>query len=202
MLTSTVAHMDLPRLTRLGFSGLLPKPVRIRQLIACLDRTLGCAPPEHLLESHLAPTPAPPTAVVRRYIGKVLLVEDNAVNQKVAQRFLERLGCQVVIADNGKHAVSKCSSEHFDLVLMDLQMPVMDGYVATSEIRALERTRSRTPIIALTASAMTGQLERCLAADMDGLLTKPLSVERLRETLERFGFGADPVAMMVRANGT
>ena len=121
----------------------------------------------------------------RRYEWNVLVVEDNAVNQKVAQRFLERLGCRVVVADNGEKAVTAFAHGHFDLVLMDLQMPVMDGYASTREIRAAEKVGTRIPIVALTANAMAGQLERCLAADMDGLLTKPLSVERLRETLDR-----------------
>ncbi len=77
----------------------------------------------------------------------------------------------------------------FRLVLMDVQMPVMDGYTATRQIRDLEKGRGRTPIVALTANAMTGQLERCLQCGMDGLLTKPLEPARLEEVLERFGLG-------------
>ncbi|HTE41111.1 MAG TPA: response regulator, partial [Steroidobacteraceae bacterium] len=86
--------------------------------------------------------------------------------------------------------VEVCEDESFDLILMDLQMPIMDGYTATRDIRALEthRNTSRTPIIALSADAMTGQLERCLEANMDGFLTKPMEIPRLRETLERYGF--------------
>jgi CheY-like chemotaxis protein/HPt (histidine-containing phosphotransfer) domain-containing protein len=125
----------------------------------------------------------------RRFRGKVLLVEDNAVNQKVAQRFLERLGCEVELAENGEQCIRAWERGKFDVVLMDIQMPVMDGYTATRHIRGRECVDSHTPIVALTANAMTGQLERCLSAGMDGLLTKPIAIERLREVLDRFGLG-------------
>ena len=123
----------------------------------------------------------------RRFRGKVLLVEDNAVNQKVAQRFLERLGCEVELAENGEQCLRAWERRKFDVVLMDIQMPVMDGYTATRLIREKECVDRHTPIVALTANAMTGQLERCLSAGMDGLLTKPIAIERLREVLDRFG---------------
>jgi two-component system, sensor histidine kinase and response regulator len=123
----------------------------------------------------------------RRFRGKVLLVEDNAVNQKVAQRFLERLGCEVELVENGEQSVHAWERGNFDAVLMDIQMPVMDGYTATRLIREKECIDRHTPIVALTANAMTGQLERCLEAGMDGLLTKPIAIERLREVLERIG---------------
>ena len=122
-----------------------------------------------------------------RYSGKVLLVEDNIVNQKVGQKILERLGCEVTVASNGEEGIRAWESGDFKLVLMDVQMPVMDGYTATRQIREQEGSRKRTPVIALTANAMTGQLERCLEAGMDGLLTKPLETERLREILDRCG---------------
>jgi CheY-like chemotaxis protein len=116
----------------------------------------------------------------------VLLVEDNFVNQKVAVRFLERLGCTVEVASNGAEGVAACEERQFDIVLMDLQMPVMDGMAATRKIRALE-TSGHVPIIALTANAMTGDRELCEAAGMDGYLTKPIEVERLRNVLAKFG---------------
>jgi CheY-like chemotaxis protein len=126
----------------------------------------------------------------------VLVVEDNAVNQQVTRRFLERLGCEVEVAEHGQRAVEFCSRSRYDLILMDVQMPVMDGLAATREIRRLETPSRagrppdrRTPIIALTASAMTDELERCIAAGMDGLLTKPLEPVRLAETLDRHGLG-------------
>jgi len=126
-----------------------------------------------------------------RYAGKVLLVEDNAINQKVALSFLERLGCRVTLASNGLEAVHAFAQARFDLVLLDLQMPLMDGYAATNCLRKLEQGRRRTPIIALTASAMTGQLDRCLEAGMDDLLTKPLDVRRLQAVLDRLGMRAE-----------
>jgi CheY-like chemotaxis protein len=131
----------------------------------------------------------------QRFSGRVLLVEDNVVNQKVGQRFLERLGCEVELAANGEDAVEAWERGEYRIIFMDIQMPVMDGYMATQCIRerecanGREATGERTPIVALTANAMTGQLERCLSAGMDGLLTKPLAVERLREVLERFDLG-------------
>jgi PAS domain S-box-containing protein len=132
----------------------------------------------------------------RRFRGKVLLVEDNAVNQKVAQRFLERLGCEVELAENGEQAIRAWERGSFDVVLMDIQMPVMDGYTATRVIREKERADRRTPIVALTANAMTGQLERCLATGMDGLLTKPIAIERLRELLDRMGLAVPQSEML------
>jgi two-component system, sensor histidine kinase and response regulator len=122
----------------------------------------------------------------QRFAGHVLLVEDNFVNQKVAVRFLERLGCTVEVASNGAEGVVACQQRRFDIVLMDLQMPVMDGMTATRKIRAWE-TSGHIPIIALTANAMTGDRELCEGAGMDGYLTKPIEVERLRGVLAKFG---------------
>jgi two-component system, sensor histidine kinase and response regulator len=133
------------------------------------------------------------THAQQRFAGQVLLIEDNVVNQKVAARFLERMGCTVRIADHGADGVAEFESEKFDIVLMDLQMPVMDGLTATRRIRELEAAepgRRRTPIIALTANAMRGDQERCEAAGMDGFLTKPIEIERLRDTLAKFGLSA------------
>jgi two-component system sensor histidine kinase/response regulator len=143
--------------------------------------------------SAVTPLPARPADShwsARRFSGKVLLIEDNAVNQKVAQRFLERLGCEVALAENGEQGVKAWEGGEFALVFMDIQMPVMDGYTATRLIRQQECIGRHTPIVALTANAMTGQLERCIEAGMDGLLTKPIVVDRLREVLERFGLAA------------
>jgi CheY-like chemotaxis protein/HPt (histidine-containing phosphotransfer) domain-containing protein len=136
---------------------------------------------------------------VRRYDGRVLLVEDNPVNQKVAVRFLERMGCTVRVADNGAEGVKAYRQAQFDLVLMDLQMPVMDGLTATARIREIEAGGPATPIVALTANAMSGQLERCMAAGMNGFLTKPLEIARLHETLDRYGLGAGGTAESVAA---
>ena len=189
MLTSMARYGDMSRFSALGLAGYLAKPVRARELFKCLDRVLAHESREwrvqtqpvvtrNVLQEHFA---------AQRFHGKVLLIEDNPVNQKVAERYLQRLGCTVTIAENGEQGVKAYLSESFDMVLMDLQMPIMDGFTATRRIRDAEGWRARTPIIALTANAMTGQLERCLAAGMDGYLTKPLDVARLRDTLEEFG---------------
>jgi CheY-like chemotaxis protein len=122
-----------------------------------------------------------PRAVATSRTGlRVLLAEDNKVNQRVAQRFLERLGHTVVVASDGREAVDVWQQERFDLVLMDIQMPEMDGFEAVAAIREAEQVRGgRTPVIALTAHAMSGDRERCLAAGMDGYLTKPVKLAQL-----------------------
>ncbi|MGC2657341.1 MAG: response regulator [Bryobacteraceae bacterium] len=117
---------------------------------------------------------------------RILLAEDNLVNQKVASRLLERLGHSVRIVGSGCDAVQAAREDRFDLILMDLQMPDMDGIEATSIIRKVEKpTGAHTPIIALTAHAMNGDRDRCLAAGMDGYLAKPMQISELREELSR-----------------
>ncbi|MBL8420843.1 MAG: response regulator [Dechloromonas sp.] len=125
------------------------------------------------------------TTAVRLH-GHVLLVEDNPVNQLVARAFLEDMGLQVGAADNGRIALDRVGQESFDLILMDCQMPEMDGFEATAQIRARQREgqlRGKLPIIALTANAVEGDRERCLAAGMDDYLSKPFTRERLAVTL-------------------
>jgi two-component system sensor histidine kinase/response regulator len=193
MLTSLDHHGDIQRFAALGFAGYLTKPARARELYECLDCVL--ASDASVWHMHTQPMVTLNrllgTEAAKLYGGYVLLVEDNFVNQKVAVRFLERLGCRVKVAKHGALAVEYCAAESFDLILMDLQMPVMDGMSATRHIRQQEVGKKRTPILALTANALTGQLERCLAADMDGLITKPLEDIRLREALSRFGMGTE-----------
>ena len=116
---------------------------------------------------------------------QVLLVEDNPINQKVAARLLEKAGHKVVIATNGKEALAVLAgSPDFDLVLMDVQMPEMDGLAATGAIRHQElATGNHIPIIAMTAHAMKGDRERCLAAGMDGYLSKPINSRELFQNI-------------------
>ena len=116
---------------------------------------------------------------------RVLLVEDNVVNEKVAVRLLERVGLTVEVARNGRQAVDAFQDDRFDLILMDCQMPVLDGFDATREIRGLEGPGRRVPIVALTAGAFAGDRERCLAANMDDHLAKPIRVKDLHDTLEK-----------------
>ena len=117
----------------------------------------------------------------------VLLVEDNIVNQRLARRLLEKLGCSVRIAHDGLDALDKVQKEQYDLIFMDCQMPNMDGYEATTRIRELEtQTSTRTPIIALTANSLPSDRERSEEAGMDEFLTKPIVKEKLRDALSRW----------------
>jgi len=119
--------------------------------------------------------------------GKVLLVEDHPVNQKVAQKLLERLGLTVDVAENGEVALDKLREQPYAMVLMDCQMPVLDGYSATRRLREIENGQGkRTPVIAMTAHAMSGDRERCLQAGMDDYLSKPLDRQLLEQTLTRW----------------
>jgi CheY-like chemotaxis protein len=194
LLTSMDQHGDLGRFAAMGFAGYLSKPVRSRDLLMCLQRVLSRQAKDWQLRTQPIVTAniTLQSSGAGRFSGKVLLVEDNAVNQKVARRFLERMGCEVTVAGNGEEAIQVFNQGTFRLILMDVQMPVMDGYDASRQIRLLEDTDVRIPIVALTANAMAGQLERCVEAGMDALLTKPLNVERLEEVLDRFGLAANP----------
>jgi two-component system, sensor histidine kinase and response regulator len=190
LLTSLDRHGNVGTLARAGFAAYMTKPVRGAELRACIERVL-----ERELDAatgrHQGLVTRSSLAVEQgqgQYRGKVLVVEDNVVNQQVAKRFLQRLGCEVVIAENGKRGVEEYFRDRFALVLMDVQMPVMDGLAAAREIRSRELAGHRVPIVALTASAMTDEMERTTAAGMDAMLAKPLELPRLCEVLDRYGF--------------
>jgi CheY-like chemotaxis protein/nitrogen-specific signal transduction histidine kinase len=200
LLTSVDHRNDRAPPAARGFAGYLSKPVRTSELFACLDKVMSREAHEwRAAKSSTGAASGAEQKPVARFGGKVLLVEDNVVNQKVARRFLERLGCEVTVAENGADGIRAWQNGHYRLVLMDVQMPVMDGYTATRQIRDLERGLGHTPIVALTANAMAGQLERCLETGMDGLLTKPLAVDELEQVLERFGLAAPPPSMAEQA---
>ena len=187
LLASLDGQGDPTRFASMGFAAYLTKPVRARELTECVRRLLAHEPEEwstgtHPPGAHGALEAAAPHPM---HGGRVLVVEDNLVNQKVAQKYLERLGCSVEVAGDGAQAVHHCERERFDLILMDMQMPVMDGLEATRTIRARE-SGVRTPIVALTANVFAGQFQSCLEAGMDDVLVKPLETQRLREVLERF----------------
>lgn len=146
---------------------------------------LNTADPEAQNAVRAQPLPHRSSPGLLRSGGRILLVEDNRVNQKVAGRMLELEGLRVEIANNGVEALTKLETEHFDLVLMDVQMPVMDGFTAAGEIRE-RQLGGGVPIIALTANALAGDRERCIAAGMDDYLSKPMTRDALREMLRRW----------------
>jgi two-component system sensor histidine kinase/response regulator len=161
------------------------KPIRAVKLANLLDKVLrgeAPAPAE-------TPLPSPSEPVLRAH--QVLLVEDNPVNQRVAQRLLEKLGATVTLANHGAEALERLAERDFDAVLMDCQMPVMDGFTATARIRDGERSKNarRTPIIALTANVLSEDRERCLAAGMDAHLGKPIVPAQLADCLMRLSPG-------------
>ncbi len=147
------------------------------------------------LLDHVDAPPPPPSARHVRSLRplRVLLVEDNPVNQRLAHEILSRRGHQVTVAENGREALDRLSEATFDIVLMDVQMPEMNGLDATRAIRAGEHSTGRhVPIVAMTAHAMAGDRERCLAAGMDEYLTKPIRAEALISHVERFAMSIDP----------
>jgi PAS domain S-box-containing protein len=163
-----------------GINATLTKPVRESRLYDTIANTM--AGPARETEA-----PAKPAAVTSRHQGApILLAEDNPTNQAVAVNILRRRGYRVEVVDNGQKAVDALRRAPFTAVLMDCQMPVLDGYAATAEIRDLEGDARHTPIIAMTAHAMEGARERCLAAGMDDYLSKPLRAEALDEVLDRW----------------
>jgi CheY-like chemotaxis protein len=134
----------------------------------------------------------PPTGAAGPRSLRILVAEDNEVNQLIAARFLESRGHQVVVAANGLEAVAAVQREPFDLVLMDVQMPDLDGLDATKQIREWERGKgTRLPIVAMTAYAMKGDRESCLAAGMDDYLTKPIEAGNLFSVIERLTLGVE-----------
>ena len=161
----------------------LHKPVRRQELVQVVRSVVSATPPKADVrhDGHLAGEPSPASKAGRL---RVLLVEDNVVNQMVAQSLLERRGFEVVVAGNGREGVEAFQRGAFDLVLMDIQMPEMDGFEALAAIRALEeRTGRHTPVVALTAHAMKEDRDRCLAAGMDDYLSKPIEASRLYDII-------------------
>jgi two-component system, sensor histidine kinase and response regulator len=182
MLTSGGQRGDAARCEELGIAAYLIKPVRQAELREAVIRVL------HAKQEQL------PVPLITRYSLRdkgdsfrslhILLAEDNRVNQKIATRLLEKRGHHVVLAENGEEALGALAQDSFDLVLMDVHMPHMDGIEAAISIREKEKsTGLHQPVIAMTALAMTGDRERCLAAGMDGYLSKPIDLQKLDELL-------------------
>jgi len=196
------------RLRAAQIAATLQKPLRPAALLGAVEKMWleRNQPVEHKSSSTLLPSvqiesggaPHETNAgAARTKPVHVLLVEDNAVNQLVAKNMLKLLGCAFVIVDNGQKAVDELCAQHFDAVLMDCQMPVMDGFEAAQEIRRTEAgsaTSAHIPIIAMTANVMKGDRDRCIASGMDGYVAKPVRLEELRSVLSKF---VGPLACVV-----
>jgi signal transduction histidine kinase/CheY-like chemotaxis protein len=179
MLSSAEFPGDRQRFDRARISERLLKPVSQatlrRAILGALNQPPeAVAPPPETEER--APRPSP----------RVLLVEDNAVNQKLARRLLEKSGAVVETALNGREAVERCSTADYQIIFMDCQMPEMDGFEATAQIRRLEGATRHTPIIAMTAYALPQDRERCLKSGMDGYVSKPISEGEIRKMLDTY----------------
>jgi signal transduction histidine kinase/DNA-binding response OmpR family regulator len=189
LLTSFGKKGDAERFKEAGYSAYLSKPVLSTVLYQTLSSVLGLksrggdAPiiTRHTIEEVVQKEPDDEIG----FRGRVLLVEDVPANQKVAAVMLQRFGLEVDLAENGKQALEKWEREHYDLILMDCQMPVMDGYDATREIRSYV-DRERTPIVALTANALESDRKRCGEAGMDDFVAKPFERNDLVKVLERW----------------
>src|SRR6202023_19831 len=185
MLTSAGHRGDAARCQELGVAGYLLKPIRQSELREAIARVLGAGEQKGaipLITRYSLRDACEPSATLR-----VLLAEDNAVNQRLAARMLEKRGHCVTVTSNGREALDALEKGAYDLVLMDLQMPEMDGFQATAALRAREKHNgTHVQVVALTAHAMKGDRERCMAAGMDGYLSKPIRPRELYDLLESY----------------
>jgi two-component system, sensor histidine kinase and response regulator len=183
MLTSGGQRGDAARCGELGIAAYLLKPIRqveLREAIVRVLRAKQQPGPMSMITRHSLQDEHDPLRTLH-----ILLAEDNHVNQKLAQRLLEKRGHHVVLANNGKEALAALAHHSFDVALMDVQMPEMDGLAATKAIREKEKlTGSHLPVIAMTARVMKGDRERCMEAGMDGYISKPIDVKALDEILD------------------
>jgi CheY-like chemotaxis protein len=182
VLTSGGQRGDAARCQKLGVAAYLSKPFDRLELQEVLRHVLASTPT----------SPGTKTLVTRHTLREqrqslsFLVAEDNSVNQRLIARLLEKRGHNVVLAQNGREALQTLEHQHFDIVLMDIQMPEMDGFEATKLIREKEKASgTHLPIIALTAHAMQGDEENCLACGMDGYVTKPIKLEELFSVIEK-----------------
>jgi signal transduction histidine kinase/DNA-binding response OmpR family regulator len=199
MLSSSSGHEDDSRIQELGIAGQLRKPVKQAELLAQLQRSFGAEDSESL-DQHVPPARLPRSA-------HILLVEDGVVNRKVAEGLLAAQGHTVTTAIDGRQAVTAFENESFDLILMDIEMPVMDGLEATAAIRKMEQGTARhIPIVAMTAHAIKGDLERFLQAGMDAHVVKPVDPPELYRVIDQMTNAANPtadgIAVQAIPNGT
>jgi CheY-like chemotaxis protein len=201
MLTSAGMRGEGARCRALGIRAYLPKPARRADLLEAMKLILGAPAAGGARDSGEAASLGLVTVHTlreRRTQLRVLVAEDNSVNQALARRLLEKRGHTVVIAENGRAALDALERDAFDLILMDVQMPVLGGLEAAACIRERERVggcAARIPIIALTANAMAGDRERCIESGMDEYLTKPIQARELFAVMERVMAGAQGEVM-------
>jgi len=182
MLTSADQAMSAARCRQMGVPSYLIKPVKPAELLLAIRKALGVV----RIEAGARIKPAAPHSSTSSL--RILLAEDNHVNQRLAVALLEKMGHSATAVVNGAEACARWSQGNFDLILMDVQMPEMDGFVATRRIREKERgTGAHIPIVAMTAHAMTGDRERCIEAGMDDYISKPISRAALRDILSQYG---------------
>ena len=187
MTTSMSWSGDVGEVRKLGASALLSKPVNERELVSAVSRAIGVVAEERPREKRAEPGQIP--APARKSLDCcLLLVEDSLVNIEVASEYLNGLGCTITTATTGREALAACERRGFDIILMDCQMPDMDGLTATRHLREREErlALTRTPIIAVTANAYEEDRQRCLAAGMDDFLSKPFVEDDLVAVLERW----------------
>jgi CheY-like chemotaxis protein/HPt (histidine-containing phosphotransfer) domain-containing protein len=179
LLTSASRPSDIARCRELGISDYLSKPIKQSELFDAIVTAM--AEPGRKRERSEG---ASAFIQASERPLRVLLAEDNPVNQTLAMRILERLGHKVQVANNGTEALGRAQAEEFDVILMDVQMPEMDGLEATAAIRHAEAgTGKHVPIVAMTAHAMKGDREKCLSAGMDGYLSKPIRIDELKQAM-------------------
>jgi signal transduction histidine kinase/CheY-like chemotaxis protein len=187
ILTSVSFAKDLRALQDAGVMGFLTKPVKPSQLHDCIALVMGGSPSKKPSRNRKLVTESTLLDTALREKTRVLVVEDNIVNQKVAVRTLQKAGFRCEVAANGLEAVRAVEQMAFDIVLMDCQMPEMDGFEATGRIRAREHgTGHHVPIIALTANALEGDREKCMNAGMNDYITKPVAARELLEVISRW----------------
>ncbi len=180
LLTSGEVSEGTTKCEQLDVISRLMKPIKQSELFEAVVRALGYWPEPSEVTSERSPLPAAVQPL------RILLAEDSLVNQKLAIGLLEKAGHKVVVVDNGRHAIQRFEAESFDLILMDIQMPTMDGLEATAEIRKREaRLHTHVPIIAMTAHAMKGDRERFLGSGMDAYLAKPIRAADLYAIIGR-----------------
>jgi two-component system sensor histidine kinase/response regulator len=201
-LTAMAMAGDRERCLRAGMDDYLTKPIQVEEIHGVLMRWLSpglaLGMLNRLLEDGSKPASAGGPGAERAPVPecRVLLAEDNAINQRIATIMLEKLGCRVHAVPNGLEAMRALHAATYDVVIMDCMMPEVDGFEATREIRREEGSKRHIPIIALTANAMEGDRERCLAAGMDDYLSKPIKVEEMQAVLARWKPSGSAAALL------